>query len=41
MENFQDWSVQEVWEHLRQWDLAGTVRGYRIAVVSRDGVAAL
>ena len=41
MENFQDWSVQEVGEHLRQWDLAGTVRGYRIAVVCKDGVAAL
>ncbi len=41
MDDFRGWSVQEVWEHLRHVDLADTVRGHRIAVVSQDGASAL
>ncbi len=41
VDDFEGWSVQDVWEHLRQWDLAGTVRGQRIAVVSKSGASAL
>lgn len=41
VEDFEGWSVQDVWEHLRQWDLAGAVRGQRIAIVSKNGASAL
>ncbi len=41
VDDFEGWSAQDVWEHLRQWDLAGTVRGQRIAVVSKSGASAL
>ncbi len=41
MDDFEEWSVQQVWEHLRQVDLAGTARGYRIAVVSKEGASGL
>jgi hypothetical protein len=36
-----EYSVGQLEEHLRQWNLAAALRDHRIVVVSQDGVSAL
>ena len=41
LSEFQEQPLEEVCEHLREWDVAGTLRAYRIAIVSKDGASPL
>jgi len=41
LNDFQQYSVKEIEECLRQWNFAEMVRANRIAVASKDGASAL
>ena len=37
LNEFQEYSVEEIQEYLRRWDLGERVRANRIAIASKDG----
>ena len=41
LSEFQEGPLGGVCEHLREWDVAGTLRAHRIAIVSKDGASPL
>jgi hypothetical protein len=41
LREFQEQTLEEVCEHLREWDVAHTLRAHRIAIVSKDGASPL
>ena len=41
LSEFQEQPLEEVCEHLREWDIADTLRAHRIAIVSKEGASPL
>jgi hypothetical protein len=41
LSEFQEQTLEEVCEHLREWVIADTLRAHRIAVVSKAGASSL
>lgn len=41
LSEFQDEPLGGTFEHLREWDIASTLRAHRIAIVSKDGASPL